>query len=91
MDYWRKGELYAYRKGDYKAHFITEGAYSQPPERQEHSPPLLFHLGQDPGEQWNIAASHPDILAEIERAVALHRSGLEIAEPLFDLRFGDQP
>src|SRR5438105_3885980 len=41
--YW-DDELRAVRKGAYKAHFITSGAYGEGESRQEHHPPLLFNL-----------------------------------------------
>ena len=33
----------------------------------EHNPPLLFNLAEDPGERLNIAAAHPDIVADLVR------------------------
>ena len=63
VPFYRGSELYAYRFGDYKAHFVTEGAYGLAGERLEHDPPLLFDLALDPGEQWNVAAEQPEALA----------------------------
>jgi len=48
--YW-DNELRAVRKGNYKAHFITSGAYDDREVRAEHNPPLLFNLAEDPGER----------------------------------------
>ena len=39
--YW-DSELRAVRKGRYKAHFITSGAYERGEPRTVHDPPLLF-------------------------------------------------
>ena len=73
MFFYRDDELFALRVGDYKLHWATQPGYNQPqPDR--HASPLLFHLGVDPGEQWNVAAEHPDIVAAIEKRAAAHRA-----------------
>jgi arylsulfatase A-like enzyme len=81
--YW-DDELRAVRKGAYKAHFITSGAYGEGEPRREHSPPLLFNLAEDPGERHDVAAMHPDIVADLVREVEAHRRRLVAGRPLFD-------
>ncbi|SHI65332.1 sulfatase family protein [Pseudozobellia thermophila] len=76
MFYYRGTELYAVRMENYKAHFITQGAYGQFGKRQEHDPPLLYHLNHDPSENFNIAPAHPEVLATIDELVKKHRSKL---------------
>ncbi|MBB4080739.1 arylsulfatase A-like enzyme [Lewinella aquimaris] len=73
--YYRGDELYAIRVGDYKAHFITQGAYGGE-ERAEHDPPLLYNLSMDPSERHNIAEAHPEVITEIQSAVAEHQREL---------------
>jgi arylsulfatase A-like enzyme len=73
MIYYRGEMVYAARKGTYKAHFITEGSYGMGEGRTEHSIPLLFQLEHDPGENYDIAAQHPEILEEISQLVEEHR------------------
>lgn len=84
MAFYRNDELYAYRKGQYKIHFITEGAYGRPPEKEAHSEPLLYHLGEDPRELFDIAGENPQVLADILKAVAEHKSGMSIAPSIFE-------
>ncbi len=86
MPFYRGSTLYAYRVGPWKAHFVTEGAYQQPPSRTEHTVPELYHLLDDPSERFNVAAEHPEIVAEIQAAVAAHKASFEIAPPEFDRR-----
>jgi arylsulfatase A len=81
--YW-DDELRAVRKGRYKAHFITSGAYGQFGERRAHTPPLLFDLAADPGERQDVAAAHPDVVADLLREAEVHRRGLVAGPPLFD-------
>lgn len=88
MPFYRRGELYAYRAGPWKLHFILEGAYGQPPERTDLAVPQLFNLMKDPSERFDVAAENPEIVQQIMAAVAQHQAGLEIAEPEFDRRWG---
>ncbi|RMG34618.1 MAG: arylsulfatase [Planctomycetota bacterium] len=69
--YYRGRRLYALRKGPWKAHFVTQPAYGGGGPK-EHDPPLLYHLEHDPGEQWNVAAQHPDVVAELKRLADEH-------------------
>jgi arylsulfatase A-like enzyme len=62
MLYYRGTDLYAIRLGDYKAHYITQGEYGMFGGREEHNPPILYNISQDPSEQYNIAEDHPEIL-----------------------------
>ncbi len=88
MAFYRGSELYAYRVRNYKAHFITQGAYGLAGERTEHDPPLLYGLALDPGEQWDVAAEQPEVLAEVTSRALQHRAGVIVAPSEFDLRTG---
>ena len=79
MFYYRGQQLYAARKGPYKAHFITKSAYGRD-KAVRHDPPELYHLGHDPSEKKNIAKDHPDIIAEIIKEVEKHRATLTPVE-----------
>ena len=65
---------------------ITEGAYGQPPVRTVHEAPLLYHLGEDPAEQFDIAAREPEMVERILAEIDRHRDEVPVAEPLFDRR-----
>jgi arylsulfatase A-like enzyme len=81
--YW-DSELRAVRKGRYKAHFVTSGAYVDAELRTAHDPPLLFDLSVDPGERSNIAADHPEVVSDLVKMATSHASGLTESKPLFD-------
>jgi len=76
MFFYRGTKVMAVRKGWYKAHFATRPGYGAR-KAETHDPPLLFHLGHDPGEQRNIAAKHPDFIAAIRKEVAEHKAKLK--------------
>ncbi len=71
--YYRGTRLFAVRKGEFKAHYFTQTGYGTP-KPDAHDPPLLFDLGSDPGESFDVAKDHPDILAEIAQAVERHKA-----------------
>ncbi len=75
MIYYTGDEVYAVRKGPYKAHFTTYSGYSKE-QPQKHDPPLLFHLPNDPGERSDIATEHPDVVADIKVELEKYRAGL---------------
>jgi arylsulfatase A len=70
--YYRGTQLYAVRKGPFKAHFVTRSGYGPDPA-VPHQPPLLYDLGHDPGERFDVASSHPDVLADFDKEVERHR------------------
>ena len=75
--YYRGDRLFAARLGRWKLHFTTQPGYGKEPAAA-HTPPLLFDLGADPGESWDIAKAHPDIVAEIEAAVKAHQPTVQV-------------
>jgi len=75
MFYYRGAKIYAVRKGQYKAHFFTKSAYGQDKE-ESHVTPLLYHLGNDPSEKYDIAKDHPEVIRDIRKEVALHLANL---------------
>ena len=91
MAYYRSGELRAFRKGQFKLHLITSGAYGQSPERVEHASGLLFHLGEDPGERFDVADRYPQVVAELKAEIARHQAAVPAAVPLFDRRLRQAP
>lgn len=83
MYYYRDEQFYAVRKGPWKAHFLTRAGYNQP-KPDAHDPPLLYHLGHDPGEQFDVAAKHPEVVAELRKVADEHKAGMKPGKPQID-------
>jgi arylsulfatase A len=86
MFYYRGDQLFAVRKGTYKAHWQTAPGYVEGGKQlkfEPHDPPLLYELGSDPGEKFNVAGEHSDVIADIQREVEKHRAGLVPGKPQY--------
>lgn len=88
--YYRGTTLYACRRGPWKAHFLTQTGYGVP-EPERHDPPQLYQLRVDPGERWNVASEHPEVLADIQAAVDRHRATLQPVETQLEAVVPVQP
>jgi arylsulfatase A len=62
--YYRGARVFAVRKGQYKAHFIFKEGYGGSPGDVLEKP-LLFDLNADPSEKYDIAETHPEIVAQL--------------------------
>jgi len=71
--YYRGTRLFAVRKNQWKLHLFTQKGYGQP-KPDAHDPPLLFDLNADPGESYNVAAHHPEVVADLLKEIETHRA-----------------
>ena len=77
--FYRSREIYAVRYKQYKAHFITQGAYNYPPGSNKKiilKKPLIYNLNVDPSEKYNIAEKNPEILKKIKNIIFKHKKNL---------------
>jgi arylsulfatase len=73
--YYDADKLYAIRKGQWKAHFTTHSGYA-PQAPQVHNTPLLYNIENDPGERYNVAEAHPEVIAEIKKLYTEHTASV---------------
>jgi len=73
--YYRDTQVFAIRKGAYKAHFITQPEYGSDIKTIQDSP-LLYNLNVDPSEKYNIAENYSEVIAEIKKILQEHLSTL---------------
>ena len=76
MFFYRGGLLMAIRRGPWKMHVMSQPGYGQP-EPTPHDPPLLYHLPSDPSEEYDLAAKHPNIIAELKSEIARHQATIK--------------
>jgi arylsulfatase A-like enzyme len=74
--FYRGSTVYAARLGDYKAHYVVEGAYGMFEKKTELDTPQLYNVSVDPSENFDVADQHPEVLEEIAQVVQEHKSNL---------------
>jgi arylsulfatase A len=75
MFFYRGTRLYAARSGAFKAHFVTQPGYAG--KAEEHDPPLLYHLEQDPSEKHDVAQANASVIAAIRREAEAHQATIK--------------
>jgi len=80
MYFYRGTELYALRKGEYKAHFSSQWAYEGDQSKKEHNPAMLFNLNVDPSEKYNIAREYPEVVSDITSEAKKHKEQLKLGK-----------
>lgn len=81
MYYYFNDEAWAVRKGAWKLHLKTispaqiAGWGNWPVT--EHTPPLLFNVEHDPGENHNLAAAHPEIVRDLQGMLRHHAGSVK--------------
>ncbi len=78
--YYRLQDVYAVRKGDYKAHFVTETSFVPDTRKTVLENPLLFNVNQDPSEKYNRSEEYPEVLANLVALAEAHKKGVAVAE-----------
>ena len=74
--FWRRGDNYAVREGDWK---LVRCLGWRPDLRSE--TPRLFDLRADPGESKDLATQHPERVARLQ--AAYRRWSAQMADPLW--------
>ena len=83
--FYRGSLLYAVRKGKYKLHFMDRGAYKSK-QVTVYEKPILYDLGADPEERFDVADSHPEIVNELKELAKSHKDSFTPASSIFDLK-----
>jgi arylsulfatase A-like enzyme len=89
MIYYNGAEIFAIRKGRYKMHLATS-LYSQR-GMERHDPPLLFDLLADPSEQFDVAADHADVIADLRKELDAHKATVKPVPCQLDAQLPSQP
>lgn len=81
--YYLGAQVFAIRKGPWKMHLKTLNPYIGE-QAVAHDPPLLYQLEHDPSERFNLAAEHPEVLAELQAALQRHLDGVKAVPSLLE-------
>ena len=73
MFFYTRGVLHAVRHDNYKLHWLTREPVHYGRPAIPHDPPLLYDVEQDPGEQYDLAAQHPEVVRELQALVVEHQ------------------
>ncbi|MEL6968537.1 MAG: sulfatase [Bacteroidota bacterium] len=63
--YYEGPRVFALRKGPYKIHFYRNNPFGYPKRLEELDSPKLYNLEEDPSERFDLAAEHPELVAEL--------------------------
>ncbi|MFM1558330.1 MAG: sulfatase [Roseibacillus sp.] len=86
MFFYHGEQIFAVRHGQFKAHFQTKERYTGQKKARQHDPPLLYHLGHDVGEKFDLAKAHPDVIAKIKALTEAHKKSLKPVENQLEKR-----
>jgi arylsulfatase A-like enzyme len=84
--FYRDDEVFAIRKGSYKAHFMTQPGYGAEPPLRRHDPPALYNLAEDPSERFDLAAERAELVADFRAELERHRAAMVRGAPQLDAR-----
>lgn len=84
--YYYRDELYAIRKGPWKAHFVTKPSYKRVAPTL-HDPPLLNNLNIDPSEKYDVSKKHPEVVKELVDLYQTHKATIKPVFSQLDLGY----
>ena len=77
--FYRDEQLFAVRKGPFKVHLKTQPGYGQA-KAEVREKPLLFNLEQDPSEKYDLAAEHPEVVADLVADAREHVAAVKVGK-----------
>ncbi|MFI3249209.1 MAG: sulfatase [Rikenellaceae bacterium] len=88
--FYRGSEIHAIRKGNFKLHVkcnqLKWFAVDIIPEEELNNLPWLYNVGEDPGERYNIADKHPEIVAELLQLIKDREEEVVPVDAIFDIK-----
>lgn len=82
--YYNWNQLYAVRKGPWKAHFITKPSYRKDIPATVHQIPLLYNLEIDPSEKDEVSKQNPEVVKELIREYENHKASVKVVPSILD-------
>lgn len=72
--YWNADDLRAVRRGPWKLHIATNNTETPPAKVTVLDKPLLYNVREDPSEKYDVAAAHPDLVAQLLAVLKEHQA-----------------
>lgn len=66
--YYHRTDLYAVRKGPWKAYFITKPSFRKDVPAVVHDTAVLINIEADPSEKYDVSRKHPDVVKDLTAA-----------------------
>ncbi len=89
MFYYHGTKLFAVRKGPFKLYFFNNNPDGYPEKIEVLEKPKLFNLSVDPSERFEIAEKYPEVINDINRLIAEHKSKLVVVPSNLEKRISN--
>ena len=80
-------ELRAFRLNNHKIHFVTQGAFGDPPARKVHFPPLVFDLSENVKEDFSKKIENPELIKRLSNAAQNFERSVIKSKSIFDNQY----
>ena len=87
VPFYKGSELRAFRLGNHKIQYVTQGAYGMPPARQVHDSPLLIDLINDPNEGTDVSEQNPQIVSQIDAIAREFEESIDVKPSILDSQY----
>lgn len=82
--YYNRSDLFAIRKGSWKAHFVIKSSESRDEAGVKQDPLLLYNLDIDPSERFNVAKENAAVAEDLQKEYVKHTASVKKAPFQFD-------
>jgi len=82
--YYNRSDLFAIRKGSWKAHFVIKSSESKDEAGIKQDPLLLYNLDIDPSERFNVAKENAAIVEDLQKEYVQQIASVKKAPFQFD-------
>ena len=82
--YYHRTDLYAVRKGPWKAYFITKPSFKKDIPAVVHDTAVLINIEADPSEKYDVSRQHPDVVKDLTAEYQKFKASVKTSPNLTD-------